>query len=297
MKAVGRSLIIAAAVVAAAVGQQVSAQDNPDKKTALFGTTGACNNAIPGGVCTTQSTLVEIDPDTGALIRTIGPVGFTVNGLAWDEKTHTLYASTPPGDALFHGLLTIDRETGAGTPVDASVVNFGLAGSSPIHSITVDRAGQMVGWYDEFPPPVGITDTFVQINKRTGVATEFDNTGINTSQNGLSFDANNMLWNIDSPRFAGGSTTLTQTAYLLNPLNGQPLLSKLLTPPTPAAIGDFNPDNGLYYGLNFDSSFPPPFSPTFIVLVDVGTGAVTTLGQTADDLHTLAFMGKTKKIK
>jgi hypothetical protein len=295
MKAVGRSLIVAVAVVAAAVGQQVSAQDNPDKKTALFGTTGACNNAIPGGVCTTQSTLVEIDPDTGALIRTIGPVGFTVNGLAWDEKTHTLYASTPPGDALFHGLLTIDRETGAGTPVDASVVHFGLSEASPIHSIAADAHGRLVGWYGEFPPVAGITDTYVEIDKRTGVATEFPNTGIRTSQNGLAFDASNMLWNIDSPRFTGG--VLTQTAYLLNPLNGQPLLSRALSPLTPAALGDFNPVNGLYYGLNFDSSFPPPFSPTFIVLVDVGTGAVTTLGQTADDLHTLAFIGKTKKIK
>jgi hypothetical protein len=289
MKALRMAMILAAvaAAVLAAVVQQGSAKSKPGPT--LLGTLGACNNVNQGGPCTQTSTLVQIDPLTGALIKTIGPVGFTVNGLAWDAASATLYASTPPGDTVFHGLITIDLKSGAGKPVKANVVNFGLPGDpSPIHSITIDAFGQMVGWYDEFPPPAGVTDTFVRIDKHTGVATEFTGTGINTSQNGLSFSVDNLLWNIDSPRIQADGG-VTQTAYLINPFDGKPISSISLSPPTAAALGDFNPANGLYYGLDFDSSVPPPF-PTFLVTVDVRTGTVTTIAQTVDDLHTITFI-------
>jgi hypothetical protein len=288
MKTLWRSLILAgvATMVLAAVVQQGSAKSKPGPM--LLGTIGACDNANQGGPCTQTSTLVQIDPTTGALIKTIGPVGFTVNGLAWDAASATLYASTPPGDIVFHGLITIDLKSGAGKPVKSNVVNFGLPGDpSPIHSITIDAFGVMVGWYDEFPPPPGVTDTFVRIDQHTGVATEFTGTGINTSQNGLSFSEDNLLWNIDSPRVQGDG--ITQTAYLINPFDGKPITSISLSPPTAAALGDFNPANGLYYGLDFDSAAPPPF-PTFLVTVDVRTGTVTTIAQTVADLHTITFV-------
>lgn len=254
----------------------------------LYGTLGACDNDSPGGPCTRTSTLVELDPWTGALLKTIGPIGFTVNGLAWDHVTKKLYATTAVGDTAFHGLITIDPKTGIGTPVNPTVVNFGLeftAGTpeSPVHSITIDSLGNMVGWYDEFGGP---TDTFVRINKRTGRATEFPNTGIDTSQNGVSFSDLNLLWNIDSPREVNG--TLTQTAYLLNPLNGKPLLTKTLTPPTNAALGDFHPSSNLYYGLNFLGG--KGINPTSIVVVDLKTGVVTGFTSTISDLHTIAFV-------
>ena len=273
---------------------QASAQNLPPGQPVLLGTTGACFNVFQGGPCTQQSTLVQIDPQTGSLIRTIGPVGYTVNGLAWDCtagncKSGTLYATTASGDISFHGLITIDPDTGAGTPVDASVINFGLdidpgTLGSPIHSITVDSFGNIAGWYDEFGS--GVTDTFVRIDKNTGIATESTNTGINTSQNGLSFSDSDALWNIDSPRFVGGG--LIQTAYLLNPVNGTPISSRQLFPPTNAALGDFNPIDNHYYGLNFDTSIPS--SGTFLVMVNIRKGTVTTVGQTVDNLHTLAFM-------
>jgi hypothetical protein len=71
-------------------------------------------------------------------------------------------------------------------------------------------------------------------------------------------------------------------------LPAKPLFSGLLSPPTPAAIGDFHPGNNLYYGPNFE-----PFDPAgtaFIVVVDVLEGTVTTLGQTVDDLQTITFI-------
>jgi hypothetical protein len=245
----------------------------------LLGTTGACDNVTQGGPCTETSTLVQIDPRTGALVTTIGPVGFTVNGLAWDPTSNKLYATTALGDVVFHGLITIDPATGAGTPVNPNLVNFGLPadpnfGGSPIHSITIDSAGNMAGWYNRFPGP-GVTDTFVHIDKTTGVATAFDSTGIVTRTNGLSFAKHDFLWNI-SPGIA----------FLLDPADGKPVASKTLSPPKAAAIGDFDPASNKYYGLNF----VPGAVTTSLVVVDVKKGTVNTVGQTVDDLHALAFV-------
>jgi len=269
-----------------AIGIQASAQTPPPGAPILLGTTGACNNVIRGGPCTQTSTLVQIDPTNGQLVAVIGPVGFTVNGLAWDPMTDKLYATTAIGDASFHGLITIDPQTGAGTPVDVTVHNFGLAGDdSPIHSLAIDSNGNLAAWYDEFPPPAGVTDTFVTINKNTGVATEFDNTGINTNANGLSFARHDLLWNIDAPKTQTDGS-VTQTAYLIDPSNGQELDERLVSPPIQAALGDFDPVGNKYYGLNFVG-----FSPqTALILIDLKKGTVTAVGQTVDDLHTLTFV-------
>ena len=292
MRKLHRSMIlILATVIVAAFVQHASAQSLPIASALglpalspiLVGTTGACNNVGQGGPCTQQSRLVLLNPRTGALVKDIGPVGFTVNGLAWDRKSLKLYATTPPGDTRFHGLITINPFTGRGTPVNINVVNFGLDGTgSPVHSITIDVFGHMVGWYDEFGQ--GVTDSYVRINQRTGVATEFPDTGINTSRNGLSFGEFNLLWNIDNPRLVGD--ILTQTAYIINPFTGEAFDTNTLSPPTTAALGDFRPGTNLYYGLNFEPLIPE----TFIVVVDPLEGTVTTLGRTVDDLHTLAFI-------
>lgn len=283
MKALGRTMLLAALAVAT-IGVHPAAAAKP---LVVYGTTGACNNTQPGGACTQTSTLVQIDLRTGALVRTIGPVGFTVNGLAWDRRTKRLYASTAIGDVAFHGVITINVSTGAGTPVDPAVHNFGLAGAdSPIHSITIDSRGHMVGWYDEKPGP-GVTDTFVTIDKATGVATEFGNTGIDTSQNGVSFDDDDRLWNIDTSRRVTPGGPLTQTAFRLDPATGKPIRSVALTPPTMAALGDINPADDRYYGLSFESFNPTV--PTMLVSANLGSGAMTTVGRTVDDLHTLAF--------
>jgi hypothetical protein len=288
MKTLWRSAILTALLTAAVL--VASAQDPPPGQPTLLGTIGSCNNLTQGGPCTQTSTLVQVDPRTGALVRTIGPVGYSVNGLAWDATSDKLYATTALGDTSFHGLITIDPNTGQGTPVNASVVNFGLEVTpgtlgSPVHSVTIDSNGNMVAWYDEFPPPAGVTDTFVTINKTTGVGTEFDNTGINTGQNGLAFAKHDLLWNIDSPKVVGG--VVTQTAYLLDPTNGQPIDARDVSPPTAAALGDFDPVGNQYYGLKF-TAFST--SPTFLIVIDLRKGTVTTLGQTVDDLHVIAFV-------
>ncbi|MGZ4865944.1 MAG: hypothetical protein ACXV7C_01890, partial [Candidatus Angelobacter sp.] len=109
---------ILTATVLIAIVPLASAQDPPPGQPVLLGTLGACDNLVQGGPCIHTSTLVEIDPRTGALVRTIGPVGYTVNGLAWDMTSDKLYATTAVGDTSFHGLITIDPNTGQGTPVN-----------------------------------------------------------------------------------------------------------------------------------------------------------------------------------
>ena len=289
MKMLSKFITLTAILMGAIVA---SAQTPPPGLPILLGTTGACNNVRQGSPCTEQSTLVQIDPATGALVRIIGPVGYTVNGLAWDSTTDTLYATTAVGDISFHGLITIDPNTGAGTPVDASVVNFGLAPDprfvgSPIHSITIDSHGNIAAWYDEFPPPLGVTDTFVTIDKNTGRATEFENTGLDTNQNGLAFAKHDLLWNIDSPKTQTDGSVI-QTVYQLDPANGQPVDAREVSPPTAAALGDFDPVGNKYYGLNF-----LPFDPlrqTSLVVINLKKGTVTTVGQTVDNLHVIAFV-------
>lgn len=75
----------------------------------LYGTIG--DGSFP------QSTLVVIDQNTGAVERTIGPVGYIIIGLAFDPTTGNLYATSSINDLNFTGLFIIDTTTGAGTPI------------------------------------------------------------------------------------------------------------------------------------------------------------------------------------
>jgi hypothetical protein len=290
MRATWKYMVVAALVAVAAQDASAQVAAAAVRQPILLGTTGACNNLQPGGPCTQTSTLVQIDPRTGALIRTIGPVGYTINGLAWDRFTGKLYASTAIGDVSFHGLITVDPFSGQGTPVNPAATNFGLAlPASPVHSVVISPLGDMVAWYDEKPAP-GVTDTFVRINKHTGVANEFNNTGIDTNQNGVAFQPVGLLsilWNIDGPKTQPDGT-VTQNAYVLNPIDGHELLARPISPPTMAALGDFNPLNHLYYGLEF-TAFDAT-APTSIIVVDPIKGTATRLGVTVQDLHVLAFV-------
>jgi hypothetical protein len=289
--------MLLAAVFVAAFAQQAPAQTAavtasapfmpPGLEPRLVGTTGACNNVHPGGPCTQNSTLVLLDPKTGALIRTIGPVGFTVNGLAWDRTTKTLYATTAIGCGLagsvcpFHGLIKI-APNGKGTPVNPNAVNFGIEGGDVgVGKLAIDVFGNVVASYPIPPPPATEVDnTYVRIDPKTGIATEHPNTGINTARDGLSFGEFNLLWDVDD---------LNHTAFLLNPFTGTSLFAQPVNPPTMAALGDFNPVDHLYYGLQFGAD---PTGATVINVIDVPNGTVIRSMPTANFLHTLTWVDK-----
>lgn len=77
------ALLLVAAFITTGVYEAAAVQ-------ALYGTVGKGEHS--------SSALVEIDQDTGEILRCIGQVGFGVNGLAWDPTTDTLYGSTRQHD-------------------------------------------------------------------------------------------------------------------------------------------------------------------------------------------------------
>ena len=66
----------------------------------------------------TPANLYLLDPETGAVICTVGPIGFAVTGLAVHPITGVLYGSTGNASPTSpRSLITIDKATGAGTVV------------------------------------------------------------------------------------------------------------------------------------------------------------------------------------
>ena len=80
----------------------------------LYGTAGQGGN----------DPLLILDPQTGAVVQTVGPTGFSLTGLAMDPTTDILYGVTSQGDPAAQRLLVaIDTTTGAGTLVGSLGVN------------------------------------------------------------------------------------------------------------------------------------------------------------------------------
>ncbi len=217
----------------------------------------------------TGSTLVQISPSTGALIRTIGPVGYLVNGLTFDPLTGRLYGSTSYRDLNYNGLIEIDLSTGAGTPVGLNY--WGAPAAQAIIDIDINADRQMYGWAELLDN--GAQDDLVSIDRLTGIGTWVGDSGIGTATLGLAFDANNVLWlvNHDGNYYTIDTGTGVAT-YVGN-------IGRL------AHHGDFDPATGIYYGIstyNWDN-------PRFLVLADLtGEGFIEEI-ETVDNLHTLAF--------
>ncbi len=108
MKAMKRGaivLLLVAAFVAAGVYEALAIQ-------ALYGTYGKGEYST--------STLVEINPNTGEIIRIIGQVGHGVNGLAWDPTTQKLYGSARRSNTDYIVGGSHDGASGSAVLVDSS---------------------------------------------------------------------------------------------------------------------------------------------------------------------------------
>ena len=207
------------------------------------------------------STLVKLDPDTGALIQTIGSVGYTVNGLEWANGK--LYASTSANDANFpSGLLEINTLTGQGTPIGTDFNAPDLA----VVSITSNSSGQLYGWVE---PGV---DSLAIIDPVTGLATLLGDSDLSTWTLGLAFDANDNLFLVNGDG----------EVYSIDPANSAATYLYDLT--TMAHHGDFNPLNGRYYGINEETGIS-------LIVADLGlsSGNVVATLPTVDNLHTITF--------
>ncbi len=256
LAALGLVALLALMVALAATGAQAVPANGPSLR--LLGTMG-----YGWG---TPSVLVELDPDTGKLIREIGDIGFTVNGLEYDHTTGRLFASTSAHDPKFNGLIEIDMETGEGRPV--GVEGWGLGEFIPVTNLTVNSAGELYGWceyyYDGW-------DDLVWIDKDTGIAKVVGESYMDTWMYGMAFD------NTDTLYFGNGDGEI----WIIDPGSGYGYDTGWNIG-TEAHHGDFRWDTNIYYGLTWSE-------PRMLLTVDPNTGDVSWLAY-AEKMHTLTFV-------
>lgn len=249
-----RCLMVAVLLVGAQAGAQ-----------ALYGTVGA-----GGGT----SRLIQLDPTTGAQIASIGPIGYLVNGMAWDQSTGTMYGTTSTNDSVFpNGLITIDLTTGAGTPI-------GSGAGQLVNIPACDAAGNLYGWTED-------SDDAVAWDKGAGTITVLGDSGLGTLETGLAFSPGGTLYLVNSGDDPGTDATI----YSINTGTGMPTLVGTVGP-LPFGMahhGKFNPADGYYYGID-----RTPYWDTSgwqIVVINVANQTIVRFMPTVDNLHTLAFVG------
>lgn len=231
----------------------------------LYGANGAGNR---------PSDLLILDPSTGAVIKTVGPTGFGVTGLAIDPTTGTLYGVTglnaAPDRAPSPGaLITINRATGAGT-----VVGDLLPGTNGATDITFTSDGRLYGWFET-------DDILGTIDKATGQATTFGG-GEGSYGGGLAFNSAGVLF--VAPQGLQG------TLDTVDPSTGEVTTGPTLTGPAPEpGISSlaFNAAGQLFGSTN------PSDNETVgstLIRIDASSGTLTTIGSTIDRLDALAFV-------
>jgi hypothetical protein len=229
----------------------------PASGQTLYGATAADNG---------PSDLFTLNPATGALASTIGPIGFSVTGLAFNPLTGVLYGATGTiDDTNPHSLITINTTTGAGTLVGS----FSL-GSQTLADITFTSDGTLYGWAQ------GSSDSLATVNLATGAATVVGASGLTTSGSGIAADASDTIY------FAGFGdqgaldtiNRVTGAATFVGTING--------TAGRPINALAFNPVSGVLYGV---------VKGTNLVTIDKSTAALTVVGATVDNLDAIVFSG------
>lgn len=233
----------------------------------LYGTVNAAGN----------STLVRLDPATGALLQTIGPVGYQINGLAFDPTSGKLYGSTSSQSeacsTCLSRIVTINTSTGAGTVV-------GPTGQEQVATITFTASGAMYGWSDVVTTPEQ-SDDLVSINKATGAATWVGDSGVSTGGQSFAINAAGVAY-----LFQSGNT------YTINLGTGLPTAAGNHTLPQGSDEfhhGTFHPSTGLMYGIDQSGSSNPRNMLVLNPATNAFVGAPIAI---PNNIHTLAFAGQ-----
>ena len=229
----------------------------------LYGANGAGGNPA--------TSLVTINPATGAA-TVVGPIGFSVTGLAVNPLTGVLYGSTGGVSPVSpNSIITINTTTGAGTLVGAT----GLG--NPVADISFRSDGVLFGWSEA-------TDDLVTINTATGVATVVGDSALATFGSGLAFNNTGTLF------FAGsGNTGMFRT---INPATGLPTNIASLTG-SPGAAGNaisslaVQPGTNVLFGV--DLSNAGVGGAAFLVTINTATAVVTSVGPSIVGLDAIAF--------
>lgn len=225
--------------------------------------------------------LYVLDPTNGSVIQNVGPTNdslatnYPITGLAVHPITGVLYGSTgnnPSATAAL--LLTIDPVTALVTVIGSYNAGPTNTGGTPatMTDLAFDAAGNLYGIGSIGGPQL------YSINTATAQATVIGTTGLtSTTGGGLDINLSGQAYGTPTAsRF--GTYDLVTGAY-----------TNIADPVKPgggayAALA-FD-ENGVLYGLNSASGSPPP---TFLVIIDPATGAVTSLGGSVTSLDAIAF--------
>ena len=214
----------------------------------------------------TVGNLYILNPANGAVVTTVGSIGFSVTGLAIHPITGIMYGSTgrESGPSLA-SLITINKTTGAGTLIGA----FNVGGDT-MADLTFTPDGTLYGWNE---PSVGGLNT---VNLATGQATLVGNAGIvGSSGSGLAANASGTLFYAGS-RDGGPLRTVDR-------VTGAPTTVATLTgiENTPINALAFSPANVLFASTKSRN----------LLSINTGTGAVSVLGATVFDIDAIVFDG------
>ncbi|MGH8875397.1 MAG: hypothetical protein ACRDVM_09140, partial [Acidimicrobiia bacterium] len=255
------SLLLAQLVWAGPAGAQAVGDE-------LFAADGAGGNP--------NTTLYKVNPATGARSETIGEIGFSVTGLAFDPTTGTLYGSTTSNDATEPGsLVRINTDTGAGTLVGPAGTRIVAGCTTGTADITFTTDGQLWGWSE-------CTDDLYNINKATGVGTLVGDSGFGSYGSGLAADPDdNTLWltpdGADGEYFTVNRTTglLTSQGTLDGSDDGS--INSLA----------FTCDGETLFGThNFDFTAP---TARELVTIDTATDSINSIGDADMEQDAIAW--------
>lgn len=265
----GASTLVGATGFGAVSGLALVDDSVFDCTTTVLGADG--QGGVPGN-------LYSFDPLSGALIATVGAVGYPVTGLADHPVTCALWGVTSPTfDAANNPnpghLITIDKSTGAGALV-GDVLAATDAGPT---DITFTSNGTLYGWSSD-------TDDLITIDLGTGAGTVVGDSGLASSGVGLAASSSDQL------HLAGDGGAPGSSLTLINALAGIPTgrtaLSGDLVAGSSIVAMDFG-CNGLILGVHSLGA-----GVTNLVTINTGTGALSTLGSTQSGLDAIVGVCK-----
>jgi hypothetical protein len=249
-----------ASTIAALVGLQSLPVRAGAPAQILYGADGAGGNPA--------TNLYTLDPSNGAVLTTVGPVGFAVTGLAFHPTTGILYGTTGGQDPTNPAaLIAINPTTGAGV-----LVGDHGAGTSPVADITFGADGTLFGWWEE-------TDDLVTIDLLTGAATVVGEAGFSTRGSALAGSGNPLiLFGNDDDGCVSLIDTGTGTRTCPVNLDG--------TGESQMNASDFDA-GGTLFAVRFDGAGGTQAAE--LVTVDTTTGAITVVGASVTGLDAIAF--------
>jgi hypothetical protein len=234
---------------------------------------------IADGALSNAGNLYRVDTSTalatpiGALVDGSG-AAYSVNGMAWDSATNTLFGSTSAASpTLPNGFVRINPSNGQVTPVGS----LGLTPPNFAADLTF-QGGTLYGWAE------GSLSALITINTLTGSAAVVGPNGqnINTTGSGLAANAAGTVFST--------SNLATGSIWQVNTATGQLFGPTGLSGGTAnGRIGALEFESGILYGTELVGDGISGITSNRLISIDPITGAITNIGQYRD-ANTLAFL-------